>query len=229
MRGATFLRVPTTLELLRFQSTRPIRGATYNIVVDGITAEFQSTRPMRGATPRSRRRRPPRKAFQSTRPMRGATVAISHPPHLPADFNPRAPCGARRPALRRRRRWKHFNPRAPCGARPPTADEIAAAIEISIHAPHAGRDPGRHAPPRPLEIFQSTRPMRGATAKLHNFPVQFCARVTINTMPQTICRQNMPAASFKLQEHTRISGAKPPEKVCQLALRIQTISTPSGS
>lgn len=78
-------------------------------------------------------------------------------------------------------------------------------------------------------VFQSTRPVWGATAKLHNFPVQFCARVTVNTMPQTILRQNMPAASFKLQERTQISGAKPPEKVCQLALHIQTISTPSGS
>jgi len=36
-------------------------------------------------------------------------------------------------------------------------------LGISIHAPHAGRDPfcGFTMPPRPL--FQSTRPMRGAT------------------------------------------------------------------
>lgn len=92
-----------------------------------------------------------------------------------------------------------------------------------------GRDSYRGGFSRWRSKFQSTRPVWGATAKLHNFPVQFCARVTVNTMPQAILRQNMPAASFKLQEHTRISGAKPPEKVCQLALRIQTISTPSGS
>ena len=124
-------------------------------------------------------------------------------------FNPRAPCGAR-PAS-----WitlcvaSNFNPRAPCGARPgiyllrflscvfqstrpmrgatrKSRDNLLTG-DISIHAPHAGRDycaehqpkPKEHFNPRapcgarlscsrPLArplLFQSTRPMRGATTR----------------------------------------------------------------
>ena len=42
---------------------------------------------------------------------------------------------------------------------------------ISIHAPHAGRDELYHFRRNSPEIFQSTRPMRGATAQLFNFSV----------------------------------------------------------
>ena len=34
----------------------------------------------------------------------------------------------------------HFNPRAPCGARRPRGVRIIGKLFISIHAPHAGRD-----------------------------------------------------------------------------------------
>ena len=125
-------------------------------------------------------------AFQSTRPMRGATRSSARWTSRRCYFNPRAPCGARRrvPASRGPART-NFNPRAPCGARrtlPPTRD---SASEISIHAPHAGRDLAGvlvdqpplisiHAPHAGRDgrqlllldshfVFQSTRPMRGAT------------------------------------------------------------------
>ena len=167
-------------------------------------------------------------AFQSTRPVWGATLFV---------VKVVAVIG--------------ISIHAPRMGRDEAPYQFSGYDPISIHAPRMGRDfliyynhqKKEFQSTRPVwgatdtqqptaglsSVFQSTRPVWGATAKLHNFPVQFCARVTVNSMPQTICRQNMPAASFKLQEHTRISGAKPPEKVCQLALRIQTISTPSGS
>ena len=79
-------------------------------------------------------------AFQSTRPMRGATGVFARFALPGGNFNPRAPCGARRvPILsrfrisiisihaphagrdyahrRRGHRQQDFNPRAPCGAR----------------------------------------------------------------------------------------------------------------
>ena len=60
----------------------------------------------------------------------------------PAGFNPRAPCGARQYSRMILRTVSlGFNPRAPCGARP--ASEGRKAILI--------------------ELFQSTRPVRGAT------------------------------------------------------------------
>ena len=104
-----------------------------------------------------------RQEFQSTRPMRGATtvppmwflpLCVSiHAPHAGRDhsppsvrwacpcFNPRAPCGARPCRRRHTSRRICFNPRAPCGARP--------AIFRNQRSKH---------------LFQSTRPMRGATS-----------------------------------------------------------------
>ncbi len=101
--------------------------------------------------------------FQMSRPIRGATLCAGS-------------------ILRDRR---HFNPRAPYGARLSGGTVTMPAIVISIHAPHTGRDVQRrletaaalisiHAPhtgrDSPSEIrrsvsnlFQSTRPIRGAT------------------------------------------------------------------
>ena len=116
-------------------------GARRNRILDMAShIQFQSTRPMRGATTVADQRIILGIGFQSTRPMRGATVLVLlnkalapisiHAPHAGRDpsgraaspgtlnFNPRAPCGARRRrALLRQRTQGHFNPRAPCGAR----------------------------------------------------------------------------------------------------------------
>ena len=167
--------------------------------------------------------------FQSTRPVWGATATGRHTAALWIISIHAPRMGRDRRPADRRLQAPNFNPRAPYGARlSPRCPHRATSADFNPRAPYGARLPGSGILSRPSR-FQSTRPVWGATAKLHNFPVQFCARVTVNSMQQTIFGQSMPAASFKLQEHTRISGAKPPEKVCQLALRIQTISTPSGS
>ena len=119
--------------------------------------------------------------------MWGATSAsmVSH-----ADgkhFNPRAPCGARPKPSFEERFCRYFNPRAPCGARHDLTGYTAKPSFISIHAPRVGRDQHRrdviavsiisiHAPrvgrdcKRFLQspeskIFQSTRPVWGATGR----------------------------------------------------------------
>jgi len=79
--------------------------------------------------------------FQSTRPMRGATWLREVEDAKGMNFNPRAPCGARR--VHSSCGWagrQHFNPRAPCGARRALSESPLWYIRISIHAPHAGRD-----------------------------------------------------------------------------------------
>ena len=91
------------------------------------------------------------RGFQSTRPMRGATVGLSGILSLSPYFNPRAPCGARRKGALAQEDKSDFNPRAPCGARP------ASRVR---HITGGG-------------VFQSTRPMRGATAKVY--------KITLNT------------------------------------------------
>ena len=85
--------------------------------------------------------------FQSTRPMRGATGTCTRA-DVPVLVSIHAPhAGRDRSSRRRRSLGGGFNPRAPCGARP-------HAVRLLIR----------------LQSFQSTRPMRGATARrLHVF------------------------------------------------------------
>ena len=57
----------------------------------------------------------------------------------------------------------NFNPRAPYGARPAIRGYIIRLYDISIHAPHTGRDFRVHFFAFIVYAFQSTRPIRGAT------------------------------------------------------------------
>ena len=58
----------------------------------------------------------------------------------------------------------YFNPRTPCGVRLIEKSCESTPIDISIHAPHAGCDAKIEAQGREFQAFQSTHPMRGATA-----------------------------------------------------------------
>ena len=102
-------------------------------------------------------------------------------------FNPRAPCGARlRVLVSLVPITSNFNPRAPCGARRAGRLYRHQGLQISTHAPLAGRDRrglavvlvdrriSTHAPlagrdysygclSRGNFVFQPTRPLRGAT------------------------------------------------------------------
>ena len=101
--------------------------------------------------------------FQSTRPVRGATRPCTsrQTQHVVSIHAPRAgrdhlfassciPSGC-------------FNPRAPCGARPSAIAAKSNSGMVSIHAPHAGRDTPSLIRSALCPVFQSTRPMRGAT------------------------------------------------------------------
>ena len=101
------------------------------------------------------------------------------------DFNPRAPCGARRRVGDTVYTLLNFNPRTPCGVRPHGRRIFQRLCRISIHAPRAGCDPfcaeshsvfwiSIHAPRAgcdlntlsahtQMRVFQSTHPVRGAT------------------------------------------------------------------
>ena len=101
--------------------------------------------------------------FQSTRPIRGATVGdqilmqtdgISiHAPHTGRDLF--SFCGLVSII--------YFNPRAPYGARPKHMAFLYTSNKISIHAPHTGRDSSALMQVSISGVFQSTRPIRGAT------------------------------------------------------------------
>ena len=116
--------------------------------------------------------------------MRGATETYCHRKHVPKvsihapragrdlraegqtdgrrGFNPRAPCGARRHPLRELPRHRRFNPRAPCGARLSSELILTTQNGFNPRAPCGARHNSLqmcciHA------VFQSTRPVRGAT------------------------------------------------------------------
>ena len=81
--------------------------------------------------------------FQSTRPIRGATLEVYFYQSL----------------------FYHFNPRAPYGARHNRLSDNMLCNNISIHAPHTGRDYDMNKNTMKAIQFQSTRPIRGATKK----------------------------------------------------------------
>ena len=101
--------------------------------------------------------------FQSTRPLRGATPPPPPPPVDPT-ISIHAPLAGRDKATVRETRSNFdFNPRAPCGARRLLLRPRCRARQISIHAPLAGRDSSSSSASPPCSPFQSTRPLRGAT------------------------------------------------------------------
>ena len=103
----------------KFQSTRPIRGATCYPHPDNLSASYFNPRAPYGARLRTRTTLRCLCLFQSTRPIRGAT-------------NPFSPIEAIR---------YYFNPRAPYGARLFGIRPTDNLMGISIHARHTGRDP----------------------------------------------------------------------------------------
>ena len=146
-----------------FQSTLPVWGATISLKPMTLILLFQSTLPVWGAT------------AAGGRPCRSDWISI-HAPRVGSDcqhrgeaagngdFNPRSPCGERRPLLPVMRYadcisihaprvgsdsfsdWavfvtSYFNPRSPCGERLPCPHFLLAGF-----------------------LFQSTLPVWGATA-----------------------------------------------------------------
>ena len=123
-----------------FNPRAPCGARPMRAVILSRAVQFQSTRPVRGAT-NQECRTPHRYKFQSTRPVRGATRAA-----MPRRRGNRVSIHAPRAG----RDWESgdkqspdecFNPRAPCGAR---LNPALAGLEA--------------------DVFQSTRPVRGATA-----------------------------------------------------------------
>ena len=154
-----------SLRRLRISIHAPLAGCdapTFNLAFSGLN--FNPRTPC-GVRPRTNVPDVGRQPFQSTHPLRGATEAINYSAatgaisiHAPLagcdyrrrggwltaqDFNPRTPCGVRLRSSQWAVPQRHFNPRTPCGVR------------------RAGRRGTRK-----ISAFQSTHPLRGATAKL---------------------------------------------------------------
>ena len=139
--------------------------------------------------------------------------------------------------------WWHFNPRTPCGVR--LFQLFASALwgVISIHAPLAGCDRGQlpdripyyYFNPRtpcgvrpfvriiffPIAKFQSTHPLRGATAKLPKYSRQICAKATKFLQSQTKSGVVACWAKGKRPLFPALRGANLPGKTGTLPVRIR--------
>ena len=123
----------------QFQSTHPLRGATFVEVGDYLVHQgFQSTHPLRGATPWGGIKRAS-ELFQSTHPLRGATRSS---PVL-ADI------------------WRFQSTHPLRGATPDEGYDYMSQVFQSTH-PLRGATIG-HVIDQIIYRFQSTHPLRGAT------------------------------------------------------------------
>ena len=185
LRGATSrasARFITTL----FQPTLPLRGATEPAHVRDIDVWFQPTLPLRGATPEGGRAVPHLPRVSTHAPLAGSDegqIAPSQPDlvstHAPlagsdrqapwctcagAGFNPRSPCGERRPpAAGVASLPMSFNPRSPCGERPRVRARTRVSHGFNPRSPCGERQLAERIGAGGA-WFQPTLPLRGATA-----------------------------------------------------------------
>ena len=124
---------------MRFQPTRPLRGATISSHHLSAREVFQPTRPLRGATTRHAgwyqnqgisthaplagrdcgeyQETSCNSEISTHAPLAGRDLSVNIHKVSRINFNPRAPCGARPRPLTEYCQPSDFNPRAPCGAR----------------------------------------------------------------------------------------------------------------
>ena len=115
--GRDNLTIARFVDLMVFQSTRPMRGATSVSSMSAPRVSISIHAPHAGRDCFAGLGRPGVIPFQSTRPMRGATrrdADLLHRGHI-SIHAPHAGRDALRGDPRRER--INFNPRAPCGAR----------------------------------------------------------------------------------------------------------------
>ena len=149
---------------------------------------------------------PTGEVFQPTRPLRGATRKADAQGLRPRNFNPRAPCGARRSHISVPAGSLNFNPRAPCGARLVPLSYVSPVVRISTHAPLAGRD----GLPRSLALcccYFNPRAPCGARQRYQNE----AERIKKNFNPRAPCGARRPLTRLygvteKISTHAPLAG-----------------------
>ncbi len=155
MRGATRQRPGLCLSPRNFNPRTPcgVRPAEMQAVYDYLHISIHA--PRAGCDPRNLRLLDKVMRFQSTHPVRGATDICTFflPPFFISIHAPRAGCDQ-------------------------NISKKGVKINISIHAPRAGCDGAGAGTDQRPPPFQSTHPVRGATANLTVLPGQICTKGT---------------------------------------------------
>ncbi len=154
-----------------FNPRAPCGARRFRYVTVAFVWSFQSTRPMRGAT------------FYILPTMRARDISI-HAPHAGRDAGDKYITGSNCISIHaplagcdvehiQHTVWfsPYFNPRAPCGAR--QGDHLGGTPlrAISIHAPHAGRDRCRRSDRRGKYYFNPRAP---CGARRFSLRLRFC-------------------------------------------------------
>ena len=209
-----------------FNPRAPCGARRRVVALPSVMASFQSTRPLRGATWDG-----PSASTWATisihAPLAGRDASFAHWSFGTNHFNPRAPCGARRLSRLSRVLVQYFNPRAPCGARPfpqcsyswipkfqstrPLRGATCpgclphAPPNISIHAPLAGRDPpGQNTPDAAAISIHA--PLAGRDLIKERFKIprsNFNPRAPCGARPQPIRPEGFP---FNISIHAPLAG-----------------------
>ena len=151
-----------------------------------------------------------------------------------------------------RRQVFDFNPRAPCGARQSSGERLFRPSRISTHAPLAGRDEFDRLAALVGELFQPTRPLRGATASRSDFrgaatgfqptrPLRGATSVAVSIKsnssyfnPRAPCgaRQKYASLSYMawhISTHAPLAGRdERPQRPCVFVHRISTHAPLAG-
>ncbi len=196
--GCDYLTICQLLPVSNFNPRTPCGVRPLGGDAGGILGVFQSTHPLRGATVFTPTVAPTVWKFQSTHPLRGATQQNVR---LTADtqISIHAPlAGCDWACWHLNEYSRNFNPRTPCGVR-------------------------RHE--RRMQYvrfkFQSTHPLRGATAKLPKYSRQICAKATKFLQSRTKSVVAALWAKGKRPLFPALRGANLPGKTGTLPVRIR--------
>ena len=215
-----------------FQSTHPVRGATKHDAPHAVLLRISIHAPRAGCDDIEAPLIVKSFKFQSTHPVRGATRTVCanliHTHH----FNPRTPCGVRlQRVLDDRYVKQNFNPRTPCGVRPYIRAKLYKRQPISIHAPRAGCDLEASRKLAAKKLFQSTHPVRGATANMYNLVCSYFCNFTKSDVCLLTLYLFYHAISTENVVFSRFSAVRSAPGIhvrSRLAPR-QSISSPSGA
>ena len=183
-----------------FQSTRPVRGATLTSYAPPCVLCVSIHAPRAGRDGRVLDKKLLQAMFQSTRPVRGATrpVLLLDVPVLVSIHAPRA--GRDSFAHVGSGSPRCFNPRAPCGARQFVKNKIHNIVLFQSTRPVRGATTFIVYPESAPE-FQSTRPVRGATAVQCNIPPD----VIVSIHAPRAGRDSKKGHDFPLLPHIHVS------------------------
>ena len=122
-----------------FQSTLPLRGATWTCSTSTTSTSFQSTLPLRGATGHCHTLLSGH-AISIHTPLAGSDACLSHTLPASANFNPHSPCGERHVDAMPHSWVDIFQSTLPLRGATRVRGDGTTMLVISIHTPLAGSD-----------------------------------------------------------------------------------------